>query len=75
MSFSLILTSIVMIFYLKFYKIMLYQFTLVIMSYDFVWNIQILNFKNGETWKNILKVHMISTKKVMNIKVIELINI
>jgi hypothetical protein len=44
----------------------------------FSWNhlvFQILNFKNMETWNNILKEHMISNEKVINIKVVQLIKI
>ena len=36
---------------------------------------QNLNFKNIETWNNILKEHMVSNEKAMNIKVVELINL
>ena len=54
---------------------MLYQFSLVVFSCDFVSKIQILNLKNVETWNNILKEHMISNEKVMNIKVVQLIKI
>jgi len=63
------------LFYYFFFKIKLYQFIWVILSCDFVWKIKILKFKNMETWNNILKEHMISNEKVMNIKVVQLIKI
>ena len=57
---------------------MLYQFIaliLVIFSCDKVSTIQNLNFKKMTTLNQILKLQMISAKKVMKIKVAELIKI